>query len=266
MFTPFRPGRPRIELSNLGDSANIVLTLHAHGSAVHVTHDGFSIGSSRQCDLSLAETSIPALHSVIHMQSGAIWIEAADDDSAILVNDRPYRRMALRHDDRLRIGTSEFTIHLQTESASMIEQAQAIVDEDLSLLTAEELCDRILSEQSMVAEFADGRRSGWEALMRAIESAHEEPVIDEPITNESLDESLKTQADEQIVLDELLEQIQQLNRAIADRSVELSDHEKHVLESTTAMEEAQNQVTHRINEILEQLNQNDPPNELRASA
>jgi len=172
MFTPHRSNFPVPSSSVDDESNNVVLTLLFSGHSVTVTHDGFTIGSSRRCDLNLNDPSLPGLHSVIHMQSGAIWIEVAADNLTLTVNDRPYRRMALRHEDRLKIGSTEFEFQLKSEPVSNV--SGSALDEDLSLLTAEELCDRILSEQSMVDEFIEGQRSGWEALLRAIKSAHEE--------------------------------------------------------------------------------------------
>ncbi len=255
MFTPQRSSVPGQDSLNIDHSTNSVLTLQSAGMSVVVTHDGFSIGASRQCDLTINEPSIPALHSVIHQQGGAIWIESADENTMLTVNDRPYRRMALRHDDRFQIGSMEFRILMTTETVAVTEQAT--ISEDLTLLTAEELCDRILSEQSMVAEFVDGQRAGWEALLRAIEAADLEQA------NEHLVEQQAAKPDdEKVVFDAILEEIQALSETITDRTKELSHQEKDVLESTTILEESQQ----RIDQILDQLTKNDPPNELRASA
>jgi len=259
MFSPFRSSLSAPDPSSVDDSANLVLTLQSQGTSVLVRHDGFSIGTSQRCDLTLVEPSIPALHSVIHLQRGAIWIEAADDKATLIVNDRPYRRMALRHDDRLKIGATEFTILIQPEGIARSDEA--VMTEDLALLTAEELCDRILSEQSMVAEFADGQRAGWDALLRAIEAAN-----DEPATSGSIDELSIATEEQQVVFDALLGQIQELNEAITDRTRELDHREIEVLESTSMLEESQQRVSQRIDEILDHLNKTDPPNELRASA
>jgi hypothetical protein len=241
------------------ESNNVVLTLLFSGHSVTVTHDGFTIGSSRRCDLNLNDPSLPGLHSVIHMQSGAIWIEVAADNLTLTVNDRPYRRMALRHEDRLKIGSTEFEFQLKSEPVSNV--SGSALDEDLSLLTAEELCDRILSEQSMVDEFIEGQRSGWEALLRAIKSAHEEVSVDQMDNDASTDH-----VENHVAFEKLLEQIQELNDSVQEQSRELSDHEKEVLEATSMMEESQNRAVQQLDEIIERLKNTDPPAGLRASA
>ncbi|WP_010585958.1 FHA domain-containing protein [Schlesneria paludicola] len=258
MFEPIRSEDSGQSLAHSRHPQTNCLRLQSSSYTVTVGRDGFTIGTSRQCDLSLNDAAIPALHSIIHMQSGAIWIESANATTTVELNGRSYRRMALRHDDRLKIGSTEFTILVQPNTLSAFEQANQ--DEDLDLLTAEELCDRILSEQAMVEEFVEGRRAGWEALFRAIDNANREPEISVPqgqANANSFDES---------DFDGLLEQLQSLSRTINDRTQELDDHERQILESTALLEESQNRVAQQIEQLLEQLNQSDPPNELRASA
>ena len=259
MFTPQRSTFPSPNSSNAEQSTSVVLTLQFSGQSVVVTHDGFTIGSSQRCDLPLNDTSIPGLHSVIHIQSGAIWIEAANDDTTVIVNHRPYRRMALRHEDCINIGSTELKILMINESITEVEVPA--LEEDLSLLSAEELCDRILSEQSMVSEFIEGRRSGWEALLQAIQAANDEPLL-----RQSSNDEVANQVSENETFETLLDEIQGLNTSITEHTRELSDHEKELLESTLIMEESQMRAIQQLDDILEKLKNSDPPNELRASA
>lgn len=255
MFTPLHSSQHSSNLRSSGNTTSVVLTLKSHRQLVTVSHDGFSIGSSAQCDLVVTDPGVLPLHSVIHMQSGAIWVQNAEDEALLIVNDQPCRRMSLRHQDRLRIGETEFTILLTPDIAVAVEENA--MTEDLALLTAEELCDRILQEQTMVAEFDEGQRSGWEALLRAIENANEEtPVQQQP----------EVSVEQQTVFETLLGQIQELNETISDRTRELTSHEAEVLSSTSMLDETQQRVSQRLDEILDQLNKSDPPNELRASA
>jgi hypothetical protein len=123
------------------------------------------------------------------------------------------------------------------------------------------LCDRILAEQSLVTEFDDSQRAGWEALLKAIESAN-----DEQIDATSIDIDPTASQNQKAAFDALLEQINHLNEVIAERTQELSDQEKQVVESASMLEESQARVHHRLDEILDQLKQTDEPNEMRASA
>lgn len=258
MIEPLNSAIPGQDLAHTRLPQTESLRLQSLDYTVTVGRDGFTIGTSRQCDLTLRDPSVPAFHSIIHLQGGAIWIESANDAATIEVNGRLYRRMALRHDDCLRIGSIEFKVLLQPDTLSPADQAS--LNESLDLLTAEELCDRILSEQAMVEEFVEGRRAGWEALFRAIENANGEPEI------------TVTQAQANAIphdetgFEGLLEQLQSLSQTINDRSQDLDDHERQILESTALLEESQQRVAQQIEQLLEQLNQSDPPNELRASA
>jgi predicted component of type VI protein secretion system len=236
MFTPLRHTIPGLESISGRDSANEVLLLQREEQSIQVDHDGFTIGSSSQCDLTIADLTASQLHAVIHIQSGAIWIESANDESLLLINDRPCRRMALRHDDRIRIGAVEVAVRLVARNVG-------------------------IAEQSLVSDHDSGRRAGWDALLQAIEAAK----------NEVLEEEAKQQPVEKAELDdvqieELLAQIQQLNQTLSNRTEEMHDREVEVLNSTEILEQHQRDVSHRLGEMLDQLNQSDPPNELRASA
>ena len=277
MFTPLESAFGGSNWSNGEQSLRSDLRLQSIERVVSINRDAFTIGSSKQCDLSINDGSLPTLHSVIHVQNGAIWIEAADDTTKITINDRPYRRMALRHDDRLKLGTEEFRILMNAEPIA--STGSATLQEDLSLLSAEELCDRIIAEQTMVTDFVSGQRSGWDALLRAIEEADTESLPE--ISSIETEEEAVTQAEviaepalitkeeaiaEEAALNSLLEEIQTLNETITDKTIELSEREKEVLETNSLLEESQKQVTERIDELLEQLNQAEPSTDLRASA
>jgi hypothetical protein len=254
MFTPLHSSERSSDRSSKNATTD-VLTLASAGRLVSVVHDGFSIGASPRCDLVVSEHSVPPLHSVVHLQGGAIWIQTADDTTMLFVNDQPCRRMALRHQDRLRIGSTEFTVLMVPEIALAVDENA--MTEDLALLTAEELCDRILSEQTMVEQFEEGQRTGWDALLRAIDATNEESVA----------EDVAAIADEQqAAFDALLNQIHDLNETITDRARELTTHEAEVMSSASMLDETQQRVSQRLGEILDQLNKTDPPNELRASA
>ena len=266
MFTPIRSGFSDSDSFGGNQNWETNLRLQSDERCVTITHDGFTIGSNKHCDLSLDDDSVPTLLSIIHVQNGAVWIEAADESTRITINGRPYRRMALRHDDRLKLGNEEFRILMNAEPIA--QTGSVTLKEDLSLLTAEELCDRILAEQTMVSDFVSGQRSGWDALLRAIEEANADDIITDEATEfpQAEIESEVAPEAEQIALSNLLEQIQELNEAITDKTKELSDREKEVLETTSILEESQQQVTQRIDELLQQLNRNEPPSDLRASA
>ena len=250
--------------SSFADIADdVAIRIRLEHQTILVTHDGFSIGSGRHCDLKLSEPSIPFLHSVIHNQFGAIWIESADETTILLVNDLPCRRMALRDGDRLKIGSVGLTIDLGVQRQRYAEESsiEQHVEEDLQSLSAEELCNRIVSEQAMVQELSEEVHSGWEALLDAIKAVRVEPMV-----NELTEGSTLPMAEELVAYDALFGQIQELHETIVDRSRELDQKEAEVLASTSIIEESQQRVAQRLDEILDQLNKSEGSTELRASA
>lgn len=264
MFTPIRHGMPGLESTSGGDSNDEIVVLHREGQVVPVDHDGFTIGSSSQCDLVISDSAVSLLHAIIHGQSGAHWIEAAHDDALIQINQHSCRRMALRDGDQIQIGSVTLLVKLQSRAALIAKQERVTVDEDLSLLSAEELCDRIIAEQSMVTEYEEGRQAGWDALFKAIEAAREEILDDEKI-DESLGKVEEKPQLDQLQIEELLKQIQELNQSITNRHQDLTEREREILESAKLLDQ-QMDIADRLEDVLDQLNNNDPPNGLRASA
>jgi hypothetical protein len=261
MINPLRSSRA-LENSRPDD---VVLTLRSSQMVVTVTHDGFSIGSDRHCDLRLDDATVPAIHSIIHNQNGAMWIEAADfdDTSKLIINDRPRRRMSLRQGDRIDVGATVFRVELGSLSQEKLElpPLPGEASEDLTSLTAEELCDRIQTEHSMIEEFTEGQKSGWEALLNAIEAVHEEPVSPE------IEKSLRIPlVEDQGVYNTLLGEIQQLQNVFEDRSKHLDDQENEIAASSSILEESQQRVSQQLDELLDRLSNNESTNEFRASA
>jgi hypothetical protein len=248
---------------NVDSTDDAVISLLVEQQSIPISHDGFSIGSGRNCDLKLNEPKIPFLHSVIHTQCGAVWIEIADETASLQVNDHPCRRMALRHGDRLTIGSINLAIDLGLPSEQLRDESfiEKKPKEDLQSLTAEELCDRIVTEQAMVQELSEGENSGWEALLHAIKAVRIEPTL-----NEVADDATLPLQEEIVSYDALFGQIQELHETIVDRSRDLDLKEAEVLASTSIIEQSQQRVTQRIDEILDQLNKSEGPTEFRASA
>ena len=224
-----------------------------------IDRDGLRIGSSPVCELPLPGG--PALHSVIHRQSGVTWIES-QEDASLIVNGHPRRRMALRDGDVMELNGLELIVRWR--SADISEEMPHGLEDDLSLLSAEELCDRILSEQAMVDEFSEGQRAGWNGLLVAIEAVHE--------TEQSVD-TLPLEVEQTVEADatpdnceRLLEQIRELSEMVNGRSQELDDCESELVAATALLEEAQERVSQQIEGLLEQLQTPSGEMELRASA
>ncbi|MBC8113041.1 MAG: hypothetical protein H7062_01565 [Candidatus Saccharimonas sp.] len=240
-------------------SSNPVLVLDGPAESFVVDRDRLRIGSSPVCDLLLPD--VPALHSVVHQQAGVTWIET-HDDASLIVNGRARRRMALRDGDVLDLNGHELTVNFRTTLEA--EEMPVGLGEDLSLLSAEELCDRILSEQTMVDEFEESQCTGWNGLMAAITAAHEadQSPVALPLEIEQAVEAAATPDD----CERLLVQIRELSEMVNGRSQELDDCESELVAATALLEEAQERVSQQIEGLLEQLQTPPAETELRASA
>ena len=239
--------------------SNIALVLEGPAESFVIDRDGLRIGSSPVCELPLPDG--PALHSVIHRQSGVTWIES-QEDASLIVNGHPRCRMALRDGDVLELNGLELIVRFRAIDDA--EQTPHGLAEDLSLLSAEELCDRILAEQALVDEFAAGQREGWNGLLTAIEAAGEtaQPTITLPLEGERAAEA----SDAPDNCERLLEQIRELSEMVNGRSQELDDCESELVAATALLEEAQERVSQQIEGLLEQLQTPAAETELRASA
>jgi len=240
-------------------SSNPMLVLDGPAGSFVIDRDGLRIGACPVCDLLLPDG--PALHSVVHQQAGVTWIET-HDDARLIVNGRPRRRMTLRDGDVLELNGHELIVRFH---AALEEEKMPVgLDEDLSLLSAEELCDRILSEQTTVDEFEESRSTGWNGLMAAIAATHEadqSPVV-LPLEIKQAVQTAATPDD----CERLLVQIRELSEMMSGRSQELDDCENELVAATALLEEAQERVSQQIEGLLEQLQTPAAETELRASA
>lgn len=254
--------RRHTSLPELPSTSAETLALHSSELSTVVTHDGFLIGTHRTCDLQLADDAVPAFHSVIHMQCGSLWIEGADDEILLNINDCSCRRMSLRHGDRIQIGSSSFEVEIRAgDKNPMTVSPSDFSREALSTLSADQLCDLIETEQSMIQEFSEGRKSGWETLLHAIETVRQE--------SQDCDEfapAIAHAVPVQNPIDGLLAHIDQLHQLIVDRNLELNEQEVQMIDAASARDEKHLQLAKRLNEILGNLETPVPMSGLRASA
>lgn len=239
--------------------STIALVLEGPTESFVIDRDGLRIGSSPVCELPLPGG--PPLHSVIHRQAGVTWIES-QEDASLSVNGRSRCRMALRDGDVLDLNGLELIVRFR--AADDVEATPRGLQDDLSLLSAEELCDRILSEQTMVDELSEGQRAGWSGLLTAIKAVREAepPTVTLPLTIEAAVEAGGSSDN----CERLLEQIRELSEMVNGRSQELDDCESELVAATALLEEAQERVSQQIEELLEQLPTPSGEMELRASA
>jgi len=115
---------------------NLVFFLDTPQESFFIDRHQFLIGTHAKCHLTLP--SGPALHSIIHQECGIYWVEASD--GRLLVNGLLRRRYALRDGDILDLDGFQLSVRLRP--VSELDARLHEIEEELSLLSAEELCDR----------------------------------------------------------------------------------------------------------------------------
>ncbi len=234
----------------------VELVLELEDRSLVVDRDQIRIGSSPLCEVRLSKG--PLLHSVIRAEAGVVWIEADDETVDLTVNWRTCRRMALRDGDVISVAGHDITVH--NRSTHSFADDAARLAEDIAQLTAEELCDRVLSEQSAVDEFESSRLRGWQKLMSAIRDvAATDQALADPLDNSPAVEF----SDD---CDRLLDQIREMSEMMNGRTLQLDDCETELLAATALLQETQDQVSAQIEDLLDQIGESSIPHELRASA
>lgn len=230
-------------------SAESTILIQHEEQTLLMTRDLVRIGSSPLCDLQL--DSGPPLHSLIRREGSVVWIEADADTASLQVNERSCRRLALRDGDVIAANGHQFTFRMQ---AALVEPEVDELVDSLGQLTAEELCDRILVEESAVSEFEAGRKRGWLNLIRAVEDVADQEVS--PVADQELPED---------DCELLLNQIRELTELMDVRTRELDQCEAELSAASAILQETQDRVSGQIETLLNQIAA-EAPGELRASA
>jgi len=82
------------------------------GKAFPVAQESFTIGRSEQCTISLDDKRVSRRHARIQRVEGDVVIEDLGSANGVFVNGKRIRRNPLKPGDRIRIGGSEFLVHL----------------------------------------------------------------------------------------------------------------------------------------------------------
>lgn len=240
------------------DDAEIVpeMVLEFDDGLLVIDRDRIRLGTSPMCELRLPEG--PLLHSVIRNEAGAVWIEAEPDSTELSVNWRNCRRMALRDGDVISLAGLDITIRRGVIPTATEDAAK--LSEDITQMTAEELCDQILTEQSEVDAFESKRLQGWQELIASMKRAM--------AGDQSLAESLNAAPAVAFSDDceRLLDQIREMSDLMNGRTQELDACEGELVAATALLQETHDRVSHQIEELLNQIGDVSQTNALRASA
>lgn len=206
------------------------------------------IGRAPFCDLRFDQSDLPLVHSELHRQQGVIWIEAADSGLDLQINGRMYHRLALRDGDHLKVGSDELVFHIGEEAGGNDPRKPPEFDEDLSELSVDELCERILVEEAEIETFEHRRTEGWKGLIAALETTLAEGQAQEYGTAARVDA--------------VIEELRQLSQRLTEQSQQLSEQEMEVLSVTNDLRVSQEAMSRKLDELLEQFDETD----YRASA
>jgi hypothetical protein len=220
-----------------------------------IDRDRIRLGTSPACELRLPQG--PLLHSVIRNEAGAVWIEA-EQDSDLSVNWRNCRRMALRDGDVISVAGMDITI--RQSAIQLIGDNATKLSEDVSQMSAEELCDQILSEQTEVDAFESKRLQGWQELIAAMKRA----MAGDQSQNDSLNTAPAIAFSDDC--ERLLDQIREMSDLMNGRNQELDACEGELVAATALLQETHDRVSRQIEELLNQIGDVSTANTLRASA
>ncbi|MBI1347888.1 hypothetical protein GC163_16555 [bacterium] len=214
---------------------------------LRMDYDDFLIGRAEFCDLRLDDTDSPLVLAELHRQADVLWIESAEDGHPLTINGQGCQRLALRDGDVLTIGNG--TIEICIDRMPSFGTQSASLDEDLSALSADELCERIIAEQSEVDEFERKELEGWKSLVIALEQTLAEA---------------QTQGGRvaQERIDGAITELRQLSVTLQSRADELLAREADFLETTAELRVAQTEMVQKLDLLLQQFDEG----ELRASA
>lgn len=213
---------------------------------VTMEHEELLLGRAEFCDVQLSGDDVPLVHAELHRQGGVLWIEAAVGAAPLEINGRPCNRLALRHGDTLRVGSTEIEVLLGAEHQ---RELTGSFDEDLSDLTADELCDRILAEEAEITAFEQRRFDGWKRLVTALEGT----ILEAHAQGGTI-------AADRIAT--ALVQLRELSTRLAEQSARLADRETAVLDATADLRIAQDAMSRKLDQFLQRFDDG----ELRASA
>lgn len=225
-------------------SASLILEMRDTAGQLRrhrVEADGYLIGRGEFCDLRLDDAGIPLVHSEIHIQDGAMWIEAVDA-AAIDMNGKAVPRLALRSGDVLRVGSLAVTIRTGVEAEILADDW-----EDLSALSALELCERIEAEEAAIRDDEQQRCQGIESLLVALEGMLR-------TDRELLGDDAHTE--------NVVQQLHALSEALATRTQQLVEQEQQFLNTAGEIKHSQEDMARRMEDLIHNLD----AGELRASA
>lgn len=219
----------------------------------------FFIGSGAGCDLRLGGSEFPAIHSLIQTRENGVWFETLAAAPTARINGELTNGEWLRDGDRIEIGPFQFLAHSVPllPPVAIVDAAAGMLPEQpleqVSLLSAVELADRLDVEMNQVERFQKGRQAGAHALLQALRRRQLEPAQPAARSMPAVPRAsaaagqLEFQAD----LDRLCKDLEELTSTLERRSETISQREYQFAQAAETLLETQRQLVAQLESALE---------------
>lgn len=109
-----KPGTPTESGMQAGVSPCVLTAVSGplNGKSFSVMYQPIVIGRAKDCGICLQDPSVAEQHARLQRVSGDVVIECLAEKEGIFLDGRRAKRRQLRPGDRLRIGMTEFVVHI----------------------------------------------------------------------------------------------------------------------------------------------------------
>lgn len=219
----------------------------------------FFIGSGAGCDLRLGGSEFPAIHSLIQTRENGVWFETLAAAPTARINGELTNGEWLRDGDRIEIGPFQFLAHSVPllPPVAIVDAAAGMLPEQpleqVSLLSAVELADRLDVEMNQVERFQKGRQAGAHALLQALRRRQLEPAQAAARSMPAVPRASAAagQHEFQADLDRLCKDLEELTSTLERRSETISQREYQFAQAAETLLETQRQLVAQLESALE---------------
>ena len=107
-----KASRPHISLHRTGGCMVTALSGPSRGVTFAVSDKPVLMGSEKACDVCMKDPNVSTRHARLQRVAGDVMIEDLGGERGVYVNDQRVRRKPLRPGDHIRLGETEFLVHL----------------------------------------------------------------------------------------------------------------------------------------------------------
>ncbi len=248
-----------------------------------VTSRHFLIGSGPACDLRLGGEDIPAAHSLLVVAGDEVRVQWLADSPPLLINGEPAHECELCDGDQIEIGRFGFLVHRPIQEAAeeevfsstpasepmettsllnLVSQAkEEETAEDLTDISAEELVERLQTEQEAVEHFEEAVRQGEAALLYAVAQraadlgdGADNSLQRNPLAN-GVDDAPGESVDEDLLdeLEKVIHQLSGFSSELDQRSKRLANQEATQAEAAELLLDAQKELAAQLERFHQQV-------------